>query len=666
MLKQGLKLTLRACLHRNAVYVVYTTLIFGAGPTLANLVDCQAAATARPRGTWQSVEARRQFVVSVGEKLGFRTPEDYYRMSGQNLVDAGGAALYSNYYKSSLMNVLLETFPDFAWQFWRLDRTPKGFWNNDNNLRAYLDWLGERLNYKNLDDWYRVEYTDFKENFGGGLVSAYTVREILAKAYPDHEWLPWRFRQLAAGFWENKNNRVQYLEWLRKRLDIHEVSDWYDISMSDFADNWGYGFIDHYGNSILRALRDVYPETPFEEWRFHTLRGIWTKETQRKFLDWISADLGLTDPGEWYDINLNQIRARGGAHLLNNYYGGSIYKMLKSIYPEYSWQKEPFQKTFRSQDRLVTVVRQIYPDSEIIVNYKHPDLRFLRSGRKMEFDVWIPDLNLAFEYQGEQHYYLTNWLSEEQFAAVQMRDREKAEAAQAHGITLIPVKYTWNRSRTDLEKIIAAGGSRPSASPRTIIPGKMPNRIRSTAKPVQRQTVDESSPSPETQMAPLPFIPIAIKRSDIWAREWNEYLSKYGAPPSSAMADGKNILRHALKGFDDEGLTFFDKLDQTAKLPLLQAVFSRLQLARGSLQNDSLRAKIEQIVRSVDLLVMALESLDEKHKQNDFRAFFLSEIGDTLQIYAWSRYKRDGDQFLDSLTPSARDWVLSLPDKLQP
>lgn len=39
----------------------------------------------------------------------------------------------------------------------------------------------------------------------------------------------------------------------------------------------------------------------------------------------------------------------------------------------------------------------------------------------MEFDLFIPSLNLAFEYQGEQHYFPTGIYGD--FEALQKRDR---------------------------------------------------------------------------------------------------------------------------------------------------------------------------------------------------------------------------------------------------
>jgi hypothetical protein len=35
----------------------------------------------------------------------------------------------------------------------------------------------------------------------------------------------------------------------------------------------------------------------------------------------------------------------------------------------------------------------------VLANYKHPKLIYQDSGREMELDVFIPSLNLAFEYQ---------------------------------------------------------------------------------------------------------------------------------------------------------------------------------------------------------------------------------------------------------------------------
>jgi hypothetical protein len=69
----------------------------------------------------------------------------------------------------------------------------------------------------------------------------------------------------------------------------------------------------------------------------------------------------------------------------------------------------------------------------------------------MEIDILIPQLNLAFEYHGEQHhlFHFLQGHPEEQ----QRRDAEKRIKCDEVGITLIEVPYWWDRSSSK-EKLL--------------------------------------------------------------------------------------------------------------------------------------------------------------------------------------------------------------------
>ena len=37
------------------------------------------------------------------------------------------------------------------------NQVPKNFWLNIENQRKYFDWLSNQLNFKSIEDWYKLK-----------------------------------------------------------------------------------------------------------------------------------------------------------------------------------------------------------------------------------------------------------------------------------------------------------------------------------------------------------------------------------------------------------------------------------------------------------------------------------------------------------------------------
>lgn len=44
--------------------------------------------------------------------------------------------------------------------------------------------------------------------------------KALKSAFPDHDWLPWRFVQTEAKFWSSGDNIKSYLEWAGPQINV--------------------------------------------------------------------------------------------------------------------------------------------------------------------------------------------------------------------------------------------------------------------------------------------------------------------------------------------------------------------------------------------------------------------------------------------------------------
>ena len=75
--------------------------------------------------------------------------------------------------------------------------------------------------------------------------------------------------------------------------------------------------------------------------------------------------------------------------------------------------------------------------------YKINNESLFCENKRMYLDFFIPSLNVAIEYQGEQHYHPTGFVdNEERFAHQQERDNSVRQYCKEHKIKLIEIPYT--------------------------------------------------------------------------------------------------------------------------------------------------------------------------------------------------------------------------------
>eukprot|EP01126_Amoeba_proteus_P003771 TRINITY_DN11269_c0_g1_i6.p1 TRINITY_DN11269_c0_g1~~TRINITY_DN11269_c0_g1_i6.p1 ORF type:complete len:192 (-),score=29.92 TRINITY_DN11269_c0_g1_i6:103-678(-) len=108
--------------------------------------------------------------------------------------------------------------------------------------------------------------------------------------------------------------------------------------------------------------------------------------------------------------------------------------------------------------RLLYTVLQTLISAENLIfeDYLHPDILW-NSDQHVSFDVFVLKYNLAFEYQGEQHYHdLSRFYGmNSRFLLNFVRDEVKRVKCQNMGITLVVVPYWWNGQPDSLVRLIS-------------------------------------------------------------------------------------------------------------------------------------------------------------------------------------------------------------------
>eukprot|EP01127_Copromyxa_protea_P023411 TRINITY_DN873_c0_g2_i2.p1 TRINITY_DN873_c0_g2~~TRINITY_DN873_c0_g2_i2.p1 ORF type:complete len:234 (+),score=29.26 TRINITY_DN873_c0_g2_i2:86-787(+) len=214
---------------------------------------------------------------------------------------------------------------------------------------------------------------------------------------------------------------------------------------------------------FLELLKKLYPH---QIWKPELLLNVPTStwqdaEKTRDFLEALEPELFITKKTDWYHVSKKQLLCVGGGSCLLHFNYRMLH-MLQFAFPEISWDSTKFSNRAKkaSQRWLLRRVTEIFAGKQILYDYRHNFLSIPEDSlfrKKIEFDIWLPEIRLAIEYQGEHHYRnFTKFIGGTSIDASkqQMRDASKRNLCAREGIDLVEVPFWWDGHKETLIEIL--------------------------------------------------------------------------------------------------------------------------------------------------------------------------------------------------------------------
>lgn len=396
-----------------------------------------------PKNYWENTENRKKFIKKLkNENENLKTYGQWKNLKQREFVALGGSAIIAKYKNfEELLNDLSDDVNGLRYY------SPVKHWDI-HKIRETMDKIGEQLGVKNVKDWENILFTDFlkipeAKNF---FLRYSTFFDLLKDVYPEHSWDEFNRPVLPYGYWKNKENQRKFLDSFAKKYSLHSPEDWSKISRVQFSKEGGGPMFRYYPN-FLELLKSNFPEY---NWDLNMKPKIqWKTFTSSEILKKIADIYKIDTLEDWYRISKFQLLSIQVYYHLRRY--GGLPSLLKREYPDFNWDFTKFSaKNKKSKQReLFVVVCQLFgSNEEILEDYIHPKIE-RSNNMKIEFDIFVPKWNLAFEYQGEHHFQEIP-----AFGPVDMykqRDEEKVKICKEQSINLVLISFNWDGT---LEEII--------------------------------------------------------------------------------------------------------------------------------------------------------------------------------------------------------------------
>ena len=284
----------------------------------------------KPAGYWNKKENVHQFLEEIKEKYNLQTPDDWKLLSQKQIKVHGGSRLFNIY---SLYELKCMGCPEGKSVFDKPNQYKSaGYWDNDENIKNFLEEIKGKYNLQTPEDWNTI--TTKKIQFLGGksLFSKYSIYELKCMGCPegksmfDNQYKP-------AGYWDNKQNILQFLEEMKEKYNLQTPDDWNSLSFKQIQSNGGISLLTNYSMYELKCLGCPEGKLIFDKPIQYKPAKFWDNdENIKKFLEEIKQKYNLQTPDDWNTITTKHIKSNGASVLFAKY---SLFDLKCLACPDY-------------------------------------------------------------------------------------------------------------------------------------------------------------------------------------------------------------------------------------------------------------------------------------------------------------------------------------------
>lgn len=103
------------------------------------------------------MEQQRKALSAIGSALGITKHDDWYLVTTEQFQQAGGASLLARHGRS-VHKTVMKLYHDHPWEVWRFTNSIRRLISPKypENVRAYIEFLSNKLGLRDVEDWYRV------------------------------------------------------------------------------------------------------------------------------------------------------------------------------------------------------------------------------------------------------------------------------------------------------------------------------------------------------------------------------------------------------------------------------------------------------------------------------------------------------------------------------
>eukprot|EP00026_Physarum_polycephalum_P002905 Phypoly_transcript_02914.p1 GENE.Phypoly_transcript_02914~~Phypoly_transcript_02914.p1 ORF type:complete len:836 (+),score=73.69 Phypoly_transcript_02914:81-2588(+) len=113
-----------------------------------------------------------------------------------------------------------------------------------------------------------------------------------------------------------------------------------------------------------------------------------------------------------------------------------------------------FKNPFVHQGHLEQCIRSLFEGAILLTNVrKNASITNPVTGSFLEIDIWLPNLQLCFEFQDAYHY-VTTWSSQLTISDIQVKDSFKHDWLRSQGQTVVVVPCWWDGTTKSLQNTI--------------------------------------------------------------------------------------------------------------------------------------------------------------------------------------------------------------------